>query len=486
MRRHRSATPFLVTPHRLDPAGFAVGTRVTAAGEVPVAVKNVSPGATVEVVATRKKRGVLHTRILSRPVPPPDAVDPPCPLFRTCGGCLLQDLPPLAQRRLREELALSSLGDLSGVQVHPIRSHGVELGYRNKVELTYGPRKFLSSEELRSGVPRAGRYLGFHPAGRFDPVVDVPYCHLIPEGLNRVLAAARQALATSAFEPWDAREHHGFWRHLLLREAGTGQRLAGIYTTPAPSEAAADEVRALAAHLAQQSCRVLWYTSDRVADAVVGEVQEVVCGEPFIEERLTPAHGPQELQFRVSPTAFFQSSAAGAACLYDTVARAIDGGEHLLDLYCGIGTMSCWLAHRFQTVVGVESNGSAVADARRNATLNGLTHVSFHEGEVERLLAPDPTVEAAERPLLDPLRTDTLVVDPPRVGLHPRVTAWLARHPARTLIYVACHPPSLGRDRVPLEAEGWRMDAVWPVDLFPQTPHVEVVARFRRDPVRAR
>lgn len=461
MPRRRSHPSFPLRIQRLEFGGVSIGEHEGRA----VAVKGIAPGAVVEVEPTRKRRGMLHARILRRVEPPPGAVLPRCVAHGVCGGCMLQEMDLPDQRAVRASMALQALGPLEGVQVFPVRGDAAAYGYRNKVELTFGNRKYLTTEELRSGVPRAGRFLGFHPPGRFESVVDVRRCELVPEGLNAIVAAVREHLAGSALEPWDPKAHAGFWRHLLLRESVRGERLVGLYTMEPPDEAAAQEVRALGASL--PGCRgVAWYTTGRVADAVVGEIREVLQGETFLDEVLG------DLVFRLSPTAFFQSNTRGAEVLVATVREAaiLPGTRpgRLLDLYCGTGALGLCLARHVGEVLGVESNAEAVRDAQANAERNGVANARFLVGTVEE------RVDALAEP------ADVVVVDPPRVGLHPRVTAWLAGHPARVLVYVACHAPSLRRDRALLEAGGWRLDAAWTVDLFPQTAHVEVVARFVR------
>jgi 23S rRNA (uracil1939-C5)-methyltransferase len=206
---------------------------------------------------------------------------------------------------------------------------------------------------------------------------------------------------------------------------------------------------------------VQWRVNAGVADVARGEVIEAR-GADAIEERLG------DVTFRLSPTAFFQTSTAGAKVLYDAVGEALGRGGTLLDLYCGTGAIGLYLASRFDRVVGVEENAESVEDARANAVRNGIP-ATFRAARVEDAL--------------DEIRGGDgvrIVVDPPRAGLHPKVAKKLADTAADALVYVACNPASLGRDALVLAEGGWRMRELWTVDLFPQTGHVEVVARFVR------
>jgi 23S rRNA (uracil1939-C5)-methyltransferase len=278
--------------------------------------------------------------------------------------------------------------------------------------------------------------------------------------MNALVAQARAHLTRSALPPWDTRGHRGFWRHLLLRESQEGDRLVLVFSAPPDDEALAlAELSTLAAALPEVG-GVLWLVNERVADAAVGELRAVLRGRPWLTERLG------RLRLRLAPLDFFQTNTPGAEVLYEVVAEAAGGGRRLLDLYCGTGSIGLWLAPAFEEVIGVEVHAPAVESAARNAEVNGIGHARFLAGEVERVA-------------LD-LDGDVVVVDPPRAGLHPKAAGWLAALPARRLVYVACHPPSLGRDRAILEAGGWRLEALWTVDLFPQTGHVEAVARFVR------
>jgi 23S rRNA (uracil1939-C5)-methyltransferase len=344
--------------------------------------------------------------------------------------------------------------------VHPIVGESAAYGYRNKVELSYGVKRYLDDDDFAAGLPFAGRFLGFHAPERFDRIVDTPRCELISDGLNAVLAAAREHLIRSAFEPWDVRAHTGFWRHLVLRETLSGERLAVIYTAP-PPEGAEAEVQSLARALPGVT-GVVWMVNPGTGDAAIGERRAVLAGRPWIEEQLGP------FRFQLSPTSFFQTNTPGAVVLYDVVAQAAGKGRRLLDLYCGTGTIALWVADRFSEVIGIERNEEAVFDARENARRNGVSGVRFEAGAVEQVALG--------------LQAEVVVVDPPRAGLHPKAASWLASlKTAQRLVYVACQPRSLERDRAVLEAGGWRMTDLWIVDMFPQTGHCEAVARFERE-----
>ena len=455
MGRRRDTTPFELTIERLGRKGLGLGEHEGRTWGVRFA----PPGAVLEVRPAGRRRKLRLGRRLRMVTPPPGAVPPRCGQFGRCGGCGLQELDLATQRAHKQAQVEAILAPLDGVRVHGITGTQAAYAYRNKVELTYGTKRYLDDEAFAAGEPFGGRFLGFHAPERFDRIVDTPRCELISEGLNAVLAAAREHLATSELEPWDARNHTGFWRHLVLRETVTGERLVTLYTAPPPAGVDAS-IQAWADALPDVS-GVVWMVNPGTGDAAVGHRRAVLRGEPWIEERLG------ELRFRLSPTSFFQTNTPGAVVLYDVVAEAAGTGGRLLDLYCGTGTIALWLAGRFEEAVGIERNEEAVADARENAAKNGVSRARFVAGPVE---------DVAEG-----MSASVVVVDPPRSGLHPRAARWLAQlTTAERLVYVACQPRSLERDRQVLEAGGWRMTDLWTVDMFPQTGHTEAVARFER------
>ncbi len=462
MSRRKFQPPFEVEVERLMPRG--VGEADSPIGAVRL--RGAPPGSRVLAVPFQRKKGVWSARRAAMVRPAPDHVEPRCAIFGLCGGCVLQELELRAQRAAKVELALRLIGPTDAT-VHPARGADAAYGYRNKVELSFGVRRYVSEDDKLAGAGIDGRFLGFHAPGRFDRVVDAERCELISEASNALLTAVRSvALRPDAPPPYDVRSHQGFWRHLLLREGmATGEHLVAIHTSSqGPREPVAEAAAAVLAVVLPEGHRVagvVWVVDDSLADAALGEPREV-WGEASFRERLG------ELELRLSRTAFFQTCTAGAEVLYDTIGEAVGTGGALLDLYCGAGSIGLYLSRRVEQVHGVEVVPEAVKDAIANAERNGIT-AQFTVGAVEDTLHAVRGGQGVR-----------IVVDPPRPGLHPKVAKLLARTAADVLVYVACNPASLGRDAALLAEGGWRLTDLWPVDLFPQTGHVEVVGRLVR------
>jgi 23S rRNA (uracil1939-C5)-methyltransferase len=470
--KRKHIAPFTMEVSELGAGGVGVGLSPDGRR---VQVRGAPPGAVIEVLPAGSKKGVILGRRGPLVQAPPEAVAPDCGIFGLCGGCQLQELPLHVQRAARHALALQEVsgprGGLHGLRVHPVRGAPAAYGYRNKVELGFGNRRYLDEAAHRAGEPIEGRWLGFHAPGRFDRLVDAPRCSLVSEAANAVIGLVRaHTLHEGAAPPWDARSHQGYWRHLLVREgARTGEILVGLFTASggelAPMATLAEALLSAELPGGARVVGAVWSENDGVADVARGAVRQV-WGRDHLFETLGGR------SFRISVESFFQTSTEGAEILYATVAEAVAGaGGTLLDLYCGAGSIGQVLADGFEAVVGVEEIEAAVLDARGNAARNGLeAKTRWRVGRVEDALDELAKVEGRR----------AIVVDPPRVGLHPKVTAALATAEAEVLVYVACKAASLGRDAPILEAGGWRMTDLWTVDLFPQTGHIEAVARFER------
>ena len=443
--RKKNREPITVKLERLQPKG-AEGEddagRTWRVWAAPV-------GAVVSAWPGRKQ----SARRIGIETPSADAVAPACSLFGVCGGCQYQEMPLERQRAEKQAMVERLVGHAS----RPIRGDGAGYGYRNKLELSFGVRRFLPDDER--DAPSEGDWLGFHPPGWFSKIVPVPQCPLASSGINAALEDVHDASLGPA---WDNQAHCGQWRHVVLREGH--HVVVNLVTHPSVDPASVERVadRLLAR---DEVGGVVWTTTDRLSDVASGDTQRT-WGDPLV--RLEMAG----VQLALPHDAFFQVNTEGARVLFETVAEALGepGDATLLDLYCGVGAIGLIVGQGHREILGVEVVDSAVQIAAGNAKANGISG-RWIAGKVEDVLADLPLKGARH-----------VVVDPPRAGLHPKVARFLSTYDAERLVYVACSPTSLARDRELLEDGGWRLDQLWTIDLFPQTPHVEAVARFVRPP----
>ena len=424
------------------------------------------PGSTVRVKALRRRRHEVEAVSLGVLARDARAVAAPCPHFGSCGGCTLQDLAYEEQLRGLHALVAASMKKHAaldaGVEVAPVLGAERTLRYRNKMEFTYGSRRWIAPHEPQGAAD--GFALGMHAAGLWQKVVDIGGCAIQSETGDRVLAAARELALEQGLEPWDVKRHAGLLRHLVVRVSGsTGETLVNLVTSAAAEERVRPYVAALLARVPEITTLVQTVNT-KAATVSYGEAEILHHGCGWIREHLCG------VEFRVSAQSFFQTNSAQAQRLFELVAAeaAPRGDELVWDLYSGTGTISLVLARRVRAVVGFELVASAVADARANAERNGLANVRFVEGDVV-----ETTRRESELP-------EVVVVDPPRAGLHPKLVEPLARVPARRMVYVSCKHSSAARDLAALRPFGWRAVRVQPVDLFPHTPHVECVITLER------
>lgn len=388
----------------------------------------------------------------------PDRVAPPCPYVPRCGGCRLQHIDyeaTLAAKRAQVTEHLRRIGHLDGIDVRPAEPALARFGYRNKMEYSAAP------------AGDGGIDLGFHPRGRWDQVLDLDACLLATPLGNAARETVKAWAAAEGLRGWDRRAGHGQLRHVVIREGiTTGQLLVTIVATsdcgPAVERLAAP---LRAAH--PQVVGLLRATNDGVADVAVGLATSLVWGRDWIEEDVMGA------RLRLSAGAFFQTNTRMTERLYAHVAAAagLDGDQVLYDLFAGVGSIGICLAAGAREVIAVELVPEAVADARANAAANGIANHQAHAGDVRAVLR-----ENRER-LPSP---DVAIVDPPRGGLSGGAIRRILELAPPVLIYVSCQPATFADNAARLVDGGYRLEYVQPVDMFPQTPHIEAVARFVR------
>ena len=421
-----------------------------------VFVAGALPGDRVRARVDRVKRRHAEATTLDVLEPGPDRVVAPCAHFPACGGCRLQNLAYPIQAALKERQVRDALVRIAGIAEAPVAAivpADEPYAYRNKLEYAFA--------NTPDGVAA-----GLHRAGRFDDILAITHCWLTGELGNAVRDAVQQWARDNRLDAYEQRSGRGSLRHLVVREARTtGSALVVIVTADADLADRDGFVRALRRFPEVRS--IHWAVNDGVAE-VTNLPTTLLAGEATIDERVLG------LVFAVGPTTFMQTNTAMVERLYSLALEdcGLRGDEVVFDLYSGVGTISLALAQRARSVFGMELSTASVESARQNAVRNGLTNASFIAGDVAKQLPL--LVEAAGR------APDVVVVDPPRAGLAPKALRRIAELSAPRLVYVSCNPTTLAGDARLLVTHGYRLDAARPLDLFPQTPHVETVARFSR------
>ncbi len=435
-------------------------------------------GDVVRASVFRIKKNYLEARLVEVVKPAPTRVAPPCAHFGVCGGCKWQHVGYPEQLRIKRKLVLDALVHLGGfaeARVLEALPSPQVFGYRNKMEFSFGDRRYLTEAEMALEPAQlakpSGFALGFHAPGRFDRVVDVDTCHLATPEMNEALALVKAWSQRHALTVYNTHTHTGYLRNLVVRHAaGTGEFMVYLVTSTHEAELMAGLLEELKAAFGPRLTTFVNGVTARKNTVARGDQDLVLHGPGFIREVL------DGLTFEISPGSFFQTNSRQAEVLYrETVARARPGPDDVVyDLYCGTGTIALFLARSCRGVVGAEMEPSALADAERNARANGLKDVRFLQLDLQHFAD-------AVQALPADLHPGVVVVDPPRAGLHPDLVSELRRLAPRRLVYVSCNPASLARDAQLLCAGGlYTLGEVQPVDLFPHTYHVESVVALER------
>ncbi len=403
------------------------GMGVVRVGKREILVPFTTPGDVVEVRKWRRKKRKLIAVDFEVVKPSPKRTEPRCPYFGTCGGCLLQHLPYEAQ----VEFKAGKLSALLGIDVEVVPSP-VIYGHRNRIDVVISTKG-----------------IGFRRRGTWWDAVDIEECPVFGKTSRRVLRSLREFIDDHRPSLYEIGKNEGFLRYIVMREGKfTGELMVNLVT----SEGSLSEDFPSYFDYADS---IYWSVNRTQSDVSYGEIERFWKSE-FIRERL------DDVVYLIHPNSFFQTNSYQAVALVREVSKLVDG-ERVLDLYSGVGTFGIYLAKRGFFVEGIEVNPFAVEMANRNAELNGVGAV-FKVGE-------DRDVESLAE-------YDTVVLDPPRVGLHPKLVRKILKDEPRSIVYVSCNPKTLA-DNLRALSEKYSLEEAVGIDMFPHTPHVETVVKLK-------
>lgn len=432
-------------------------------------VKGVAPGDIVDLRVTGRHKSFQEAAVTAFHKKSDLRTEPFCRHFGDCGGCQWQHLPYAYQLEFKRQQVVDQMeriGKLGAVRIPPTLPSLNEQAYRNKLEFAFSTRRWLTNFEIKAGAGLDRRALGFHVPGRFDAVIDIEQCHLQPDPSNAIRNGLRKFALENNLEFYDLKRHEGFLRGLIIRNNRDGEFLVLVQFAREDEDAIGDVMEFLAGAFPQIAS--LHYTINTKKNDSYYDLPVVHWGgAAYLSERLGP------LRFRIGPKSFFQTNPEQAerlfACVVDMA--GLSGDEMVLDLYTGTGTIALYMANRVRKVTGIDSIPEAIEDARRNAAENAIANVNFILGDL--------TKEDILSELLAGEKPDLVVVDPPRAGLHPAVTALLPQLLPEKLIYVSCNPATQARDLLLLR-EHFEPVAFQPIDMFPHTQHVENITLLKR------
>ena len=436
---------------------------------VPQAV----PGDRVIARIRRKKKSFAEAQLVEVLDPSPLRVEPECKYFGTCGGCKWQHVQYAAQLEAKQNSvkeALEHVGGFSGIHVNPTLGAKEIFHYRNKMEYSFSASRWLTSEEIASGLSfKTDFALGMHVPGRFDRVVDLDICYLPATVSMDIVNRVRNLAIANEWTCWNTRTQDGYLRHLVIR---TGTRTGDVMVNLVTNGFHEERFHLITSFLKNEFAQITTFVNTNhtgVAQVAIGEEEFIGFGDGVIHDCIGG------FSFEIAPTAFFQTNTVQAERLYEVVRTFADSrpGDLVYDLYCGAGTISIFMAPHVRQVVGIELVPEAIKNAYANAGKNKIDNCTFYAGDIKRLFTND-FVNTHGRP-------DILIVDPPRAGMHEKVVEQIAALAPDSLIYVSCNPQTQVRD-LKLLSHLYQIENVQPVDLFPHTTHIENVIKLTLRP----
>jgi 23S rRNA (uracil1939-C5)-methyltransferase len=432
-----------------------------------------APGDAVTAQLTKIKKAYLEGRVVSIEAFSDKRAVPFCEHFGTCGGCSWQHINYETQLFYKQQQVIDNLERIGGLtlpQISPILASDHIKEYRNKLDFTFTASRWLTFDEMKAGVAFGEPALGFHIPKTFDKVFDVKQCHLQPEPSNAIRLHLRQLALDEAMDFFDLRNQTGYLRTVMIRTANTGEVMVIVQVAYDKPEWLELLMHSLAKNFPAVSS--LHYVINTKRNDTFSDL-EVVCwrGNPYITETMLAPNGKKTLQFRIGPKSFYQTNSAQAYKLYNAAFELAElkGDELVYDLYTGTGTIANFIAGHAKKVVGLEYVEAAIEDAKVNANINLVANCEFFAGDIKNLLN--------ESFLAQHGRPELIITDPPRVGMHEDVCNMLLQAAPKRIIYVSCNAATQARD-LKLFADKYAISAVQPVDMFPQTAHVENIVRL--------
>ncbi len=382
-----------------------------------------------------------------------------CSHFQYCGGCTWQDLTYQDQLTFKKKQVtdcLERIGGLSDTLVRDVIGSVEVFRYRNKMEFSFN----VTDEDTFT--------LGLHRRGRFDEIFNVEKCFLTQDVVSDIVIWIREYVARTGLAVYDVRNHTGYLRFAMIRQAKRTPDLMLNMVTNYGLFPERDKFIREITEAFPQITTIVHNENGQKSNIATGERETVLYGRGFIEERLF------ETTFRIRANSFFQTNTVQTETLYRTGFDMLEprSNQRVLDLYCGTGSIGILVSRHVEHVVGVELVADAVQAARDNALLNNVQNIEFYQGFVRDYLKENDRPETF---------FDAVIIDPPRAGLHPKALKRLLKLSPEKILYISCNPSTFARDAKDLVAAGYTLPEVRPVDMFPHTMHIELASVFYRE-----
>jgi len=453
------------------------GKAVARVDDRVVFVPFAAPGDVADVQAYKKRRSYFEAKLVKIHKESEYRVTPECSHFGLCGGCKWQHMSYESQLQFKQKQVKDALERIAKVpceKFFPIIGSEKQYYYRNKLEYTFSDRRWLTDFDpsKEEGGPEDMNGLGFHLPGMFDKILDIDHCYLQRDPSNAIRLAVKKYALEHGMSFYNVRKWEGLLRNIIIRTSRNGNLMVIVVFREET-----DKNKGLLAFLGEEFPEItslMYVINDKKNDTINDLEVKLFAGEPFIvEEMIPPGNRKEPLTFRIGPTSFYQTNPEQAQKLYETAYgfAGFKGDEVVYDLYTGAGTIASFVAPSVKKVIGVEYVEEAVKDAYDNMELNGIANVEFYAGDLAKVL-DEEFIGTHGKP-------DVVITDPPRAGMHEKVVRQILNAAPEKIVYVSCNPATQARD-IALLHEKYDVLKVQPVDMFPQTHHVENVVLLKR------
>lgn len=434
-----------------------------------ILIKGAVPGDRVNARVYKKKSSYLEAKATEILSSSKDRTQPVCEHFGTCGGCSWQDLNYEAQLKWKQnevENNLIRIGGFENPVISPILGSEKKYFYRNKLEYTFSNSRWLTQDEIQSDEVFERNALGFHIPGQWSKVLDINKCHLQAEPSNAIRLEAKRFAIENNYEFFDLRNQQGFLRTMMMRSNQKGEFMVLVQFFREEKEKREAFLENLKNKF-PEIVSLLYAINPKGNDSVYDLDIETYSGQDFIMEEM------EDLSFKIGPKSFYQTNAEQAYELYKIARDFADlkGDELVYDLYTGTGTIAQFISKSAQKVVGVEAVQEAIDAANENAKRNEIKNCVFYCGDMKDIF-DDEFIKQNGQP-------DVIITDPPRDGMHPKVVENILKIGAEKIVYVSCNSATQARD-LALMREDYKITKIQPVDMFPQTYHVENVVLLEK------
>lgn len=453
----------------LDAGARGISVGKTPEGQV-ILIPNVVPGDVVDVQTFKKKKSYYEGKPIHFHQYSSDRTEPVCEHFGVCGGCKWQNMSYEKQLFFKEKEVFNNLKRIGKIELPDFESIlGSEntFFYRNKMEFSFSDSRWLTQEEIQKEEQVGDKNaLGFHIPGMWDKILDINTCHLQADPSNEIRNEIRRFAVQENIPFYNARTQQGLLRTLMMRNTSLNEwmvLLQFFYDDP-------KQIEKLMSHIASTFpyiTSLLYVINEKGNDTLYDREINCFSGRPYIVEEM------EGLQFIINAKSFYQTNGAQAYELYKITRDFADlkGDEIVYDLYTGTGTIAQFVSKKAKKVVGIEAVPEAIEDAKVNATNNSIENCTFFAGDMKKVLTDD-FIATHGRP-------DVIITDPPREGMHKEVVEQILKVAPQKVIYVSCNSATQARD-LALMDEMYKVTRVRPVDMFPQTHHVENVVLLEK------